>query len=57
MSRHSIPPRCQLQPGKPDILLVRKQEVIDEHHGVKVHFGLNPKQRLDVQSISNMETK
>ena len=26
---------------------------IDEHHGVKVYFGLNPEQRYDVQLISN----
>jgi hypothetical protein len=26
---------------------------IDEYHGVKVYFGLNPDQRLDVQLISN----
>jgi hypothetical protein len=26
---------------------------IDEQHGVKVYFGLNPEQRLDVQLISN----
>lgn len=26
---------------------------VDEHHGVKVYFGLNSEQRLDVQLISN----
>ena len=26
---------------------------IDEHHGIKLYFGLDPEQRLDVQLISN----
>jgi hypothetical protein len=30
-----------------------EQESVDEHHGVKVYLGLDTKQRLDVQLISN----
>jgi hypothetical protein len=29
------------------------EQNVDEHHGVKVYFGLNAEQRLDVQLISN----
>jgi len=30
------------------------QNGIDEYHGIKVYFGLNPDQRFDVQLISNL---